>query len=1184
MLGVARVIGVMSAGALMGALALSLWVLATAPGTRWALRTLADTGLLALHAEAIEGRLLGPLALRGLRLDLPGLRIEADSLRLEWAPAALLARQFSLRAVQAGEVRVHLLPTPPPSSPRAAPRIPQLPIALDLAQLDVARLEVWAVQAETPQVFSDVRVQALRWAGHEVSLHEARLTHADSGTLIARVRAKLHPRHVEIETLDLRDTATPPLHVSLTGRLHLDEVPSALDLRWRDLRWPLQDAPQITSREGRVRVDGVLARDLRFDGAFALGERAQLQARGRYANQALDARLDWTALGWPLHGAPRIQSAQGHVEVRGTPQDYRYLLDAQLSAENRAGSAQAKGRGGARQVQVETLRIQAARSELRGQGTVDWSQALRADLDLELRNLDPGLIHPAWPGRLNGRVQARTQMRNGQPQARFELALRDSQLRGYPLRLDSVGEVRGDRSVQLARFELRSGATQVQASGQVTPPFDVRVRLDSPDLRALWPGLGGRAQLQAQARGTLEQPHAMLRGHVDALDYDALRIARVQLDADVALAGAWRLDLRARGLEGPVARSDLSLDVDGTAGQHVLRAQLDGEAGGAQVELSGRYDIPARQWQGALRRGALQPPRLAAWTLEEPAALWIGRARQRLDPACWRAQTSRACVQLTHEAGRLRAATRLDRFDFAYVAAFLPRQWTLSGGIDGTALAEVRDGRLAEAHADLRTEPIALTREGQDLLRTRAGLLRIDEVQQAVQVELDLPLENGHVRLDAHLDAGVADYRARPLRATLDLRLDDLAPLRLASEEISAIDGRLLGRIEWRGSLGAPQPSGEIRLLDGALKLRTPGLDLAQVQMRLGSGAGEAPRLQASAQSGGGSLEVDGRVQPFGETPGAQLQIRGADFQAANTAEARVWVSPRLELDVDPALIAVRGEIDVPRAQITPVSFEGGVAPTRDQVIVRGDAEPGAARGMRVSADVRVNLGEKVSFDGFGLKARLSGAVRVVEAPGRPGVGYGEVRVVEGRYKAYGQDLDIQTGRLLFNGGPLTAPAVEVRALRKPTEAIEVGVLVRGQLDRPDFQLFSTPAMPRDQQLSWLVLGRPAGSGGSDERSMLANAALSLGLSGTDFLAQNLRGGLRLDDISIGADPGDDAQQARFTVGKYLSSKLYVSYGVGLFQPGQVFKLLYDLGRGFRFSTESGVHTGGDLLYSIERK
>ena len=54
-------------------------------------------------------------------------------------------------------------------------------------------------------------------------------------------------------------------------------------------------------------------------------------------------------------------------------------------------------------------------------------------------------------------------------------------------------------------------------------------------------------------------------------------------------------------------------------------------------------------------------------------------------------------------------------------------------------------------------------------------------------------------------------------------------------------------------------------------------------------------------------------------------------------------------------------------------------------------------------------------------------------------------------------------------------------------------------------------------------------------------------------------------------------------MGRYLTPDLYISYGVGLFQPGHVFRLLYDLGRGFQLQTETGVATGADLLYTLER-
>ena len=61
------------------------------------------------------------------------------------------------------------------------------------------------------------------------------------------------------------------------------------------------------------------------------------------------------------------------------------------------------------------------------------------------------------------------------------------------------------------------------------------------------------------------------------------------------------------------------------------------------------------------------------------------------------------------------------------------------------------------------------------------------------------------------------------------------------------------------------------------------------------------------------------------------------------------------------------------------------------------------------------------------------------------------------------------------------------------------------------------------------------------------------------------------------------APLAMLTIGKYLSPKLFISYGVGLFQRGYSFKLQYDVGRGFKLQTETGVESGGDILYSIER-
>ncbi len=1185
------IFGVLLSGLIVGAMVFAGWLVGTQAGARWLFDWVPRAGLAELRVEKVEGRLLGPLSIEGLKLEVPGAQVELDHATLGWSPAALLRREARISNLSAGRLVIRLREKDDEPKDRTPPRVPQLPIAVRVEHATLAHLEIHAPPPDDPtqpeplpQVVDVARVEGFEWVGAEFAVERLEGRHERVGLIAASAKATLSSQSVQVEKLTVVTEGDKPARVEASGRVQLDDRDSKVDLQWTDLQWPLRGEPVVWSRSGTLKLEGT-AKDLRAQGRFAFGDSANITGKGRYAAEQLEANLAWTKLAWPLKGAPRVSSAQGKLDVSGTPQAYRYKLDAQLAAEGQNGDARASGSGGLDRVVLDTLRLAVAKSLVEGKASVTWSPALIADADLVVKDIDPGLVAPQWPGRLNGRVQARTQMRGQTPEVDFSVALKDSKLRGYPLALDARGNAVG-ATVKLDALQLVTGDTKLDGRGQVTPPFDVSAKLDSPNLAALWPGLHGSAKLDASLRGTVQAPHVVAKGAIDGIEYRTLVVRHVDVDADVDLAGAWRLELALLELAGPTKVAHAKVNLAGRASDHVLKLDVDAEPADVQLEFRGALDAAHRAWSGTVASGRFAPAGLAEWTLEAPAALRADARSVQLEPACWHAPPdSRACAQVSREADQLRAAFRLEQLDFAYFKSFLPAGWELTGGVDGTGMVALRDGQLSEARADLSTDPIEVRRDGQSLLKAERGSLLVEEVGGRAVARLNLPLQDGSLQFNAELAPGAGDYATRPLQGQLDVALRDLGFLRIASEEIKAFTGRLEGRMNWTGTLAQPKPSGQIQLLDANLKLARPGIELTELQARVGADSADgAMKISASAKSGGGTLTVDGTADLAAKPRKVELAIRGDQFQAADMSEARAWVSPKLDVSLLGNKLELRGDIDVPRAEITPPSFDTGIGASSDQVLVTGKEDKVGQAGMEVHADVRLNLGPKVRFEGFGLKTRLEGSVRAIEEPNRTSSGRGEVRLVEGRYKAYGQDLEIETGRLLFNGGPLTEPAIEIRAQRKPRDDIEVGVLVRGTLDKPVFQLFSTPAMPRERQLSWLVLGRPIEEGnGGDERAMLANAALSLGLTGTDFLAQNVRGGLGLDDISIGAEAGATADQARFTVGKYLSPKLYVSYGVGIFQPGQVFKLLYELGHGFKFSTESGVHTGGDLLYTLER-
>ena len=219
-------------------------------------------------------------------------------------------------------------------------------------------------------------------------------------------------------------------------------------------------------------------------------------------------------------------------------------------------------------------------------------------------------------------------------------------------------------------------------------------------------------------------------------------------------------------------------------------------------------------------------------------------------------------------------------------------------------------------------------------------------------------------------------------------------------------------------------------------------------------------------------------------------------------------------------------------------------------------------------------------FLGFGFEGRLGGSLLLEEEPGQLTKASGEINVLEGRYRAYGQRLEIERGRLVFAGGPLTNPGLDLRAVRH-VNAITAGVKVKGSLAEPQLELFSSPAMGQTDMLSYLILGRPMETATGEEGAMIANAALAVGLGGGDKLARVVGDRFGLDEMRV--ESSEQGDQASLVVGRFLTPKIYVSYGVGLIEAINTFTVRYQISDQWHIKAESGESQGADIFYTIDR-
>jgi translocation and assembly module TamB len=313
--------------------------------------------------------------------------------------------------------------------------------------------------------------------------------------------------------------------------------------------------------------------------------------------------------------------------------------------------------------------------------------------------------------------------------------------------------------------------------------------------------------------------------------------------------------------------------------------------------------------------------------------------------------------------------------------------------------------------------------------------------------------------------------------------------------------------------------------------------------------AGESMELNGTWRSGkAGQGSLKGQVE-WAPALVVDLRLQGSQLPVTVEPYAKLEVAPDLKISLKNDKLAIAGKVQVPRGDITVRELPPSTVKVSDDTVIVGSQTEEGKPPMAMAMDIDVVVGEdKLSFSGFGLTAKVQGHVHIGDNLDTRG----ELWLNDGRYRAYGQKLDVRRARLLF-AGPLDQPYLDIEAIRK-TDDVIAGIRLSGSAEQPTTQIFSEPAMSQEQALSYLVLGRPLSSTGEDN-NMLAQAALGLGLMGSAGVTSDLAKDLGIQDFQLDTQ-GSGNTTAVVASGK-ISEKLSLRYGVGVFEPANTIALRY---------------------------
>jgi translocation and assembly module TamB len=913
-----------------------------------------------------------------------------------------------------------------------------------------------------------------------------------------------------------------------------------------------------------------------------------------------DLSLDWNQLQWPLainktncKSDPDcseaksliVNASQGRGQIAGKPDQYQITLQSNSDlAQIGQADIRLDADGNLEGLKLNSLNIATPSGLFLTQGNLAWAPEINWTATVSAKDINPEKIDPQWPGQLQVKLNTSGEVKSGKLNAIVKDINATGKLRGYPVNLTGQLKWQNDQAY-IEQVNLQSENSTLKLNGVIGKQYNLTFALQSPNLSELYPEARGKLNTKGLLTGTTESPviKTELQGsQLSFLDYKIEKI-NGHLAADVFKWKQLDIDITATNLK-------LNDRIIQTAMVNVDKRHFKAQAiaDDLQLKVAMNGGITTTGWSGEVQQASLVITNVAQWQLDKPSKITLSAKSVNTDPLCWHDNGSgKACITLKQLNTGWQSELDVKQLSVALFKQWLPELMIVEGlaNIKSTLIYQKPDGVLGNVDIGISKGKVAypLVEGGREEWDYKQAIIKLSLKPEGISTEATVDIgESERVKANVYLpNAKLLDLdpTRQPIRANASINIQDIGLIAALIPDIANLEGNIKVDIDIDGTLNKPTIAGELALQKGRVDIPKLGLNITGIQLQGNTTAMQQFNYQLDAKSGDGTITATGSTQ-LNRSNGwpTTLSISGKSFQVAKIPEAQIVIDPDLQVSLQSKTIKVEGTVVIPYAKLQPKDISLAARVSDDVVIVGNELEE--MEKWRLTSRVRVILGDRVSFYGYGFEGRLGGNLLLEDKPGQITKATGEINVPEGRYRAYGQRLDIEHGRMLFSGGPPMNPGLDLRAVRK-IGTVTAGIKVRGSLKNPQLDLFSVPSMGQTDTLSYLLLGRPLETANTEDGNIMARAALAMGLSGGDRIARSLGDRFGIDEMHV--DSSDDGSQASLVLGKYLSPKLYVSYGVGLIEAVNTINLRYQISDKWQLTGESGQYQGADILYTIER-
>ncbi len=1207
--------------AILAVLLLALWtVLGTQAGSRWALGRVPG-----LTVENFQGHLGGRWSADHLLWQQDSSRVELKAPTFDWSPACLLRMTLCINHLDVEQVSLQFPPSTEESSgPIQLPDL-KLPVAIQLGDVRVGSLlfngseELKGLQLAAHWTAAGMQIDSVHLQRDDLVLDLAGLLQPTGdwplsatgnlslpyapGSAPWKVALKVEgdllktlkldadssgylPAKLTGELQPLADNLPAQVHITADGFKPSADLPDTLQLNQLDLTakgdlsrgyqlmgkavLPAEKGPVDLLLQGRVDAKGaqIAGLDLNAGDKQSLKLTAQMDWQQGFS---ADAKIDWLDFPWhrlyPVIDEPQVALRTFNGEISYKDGNYLGNLKADLDGPAGKFNVVTPFSGDLKQIFLPELKLTAGQGKAEGHLNLQFADGIGWDTALDLSALNPAYWVAELPGTLAGPLRSKGEFKHEQLKLNADLDLK-GRLRGQTAVLAAKAEGAGEQWT-LANLDIRLGDNRINGSGSLQQRLAGQIDIKLARLAQLWPQLRGQVNGRLDVAGSLNAPQGKLDLKGQQLAFADNRLQNLTLDANLDSAQRAKIDLKGSGIQsGDTQVGTLTASAQGDIKNQKVQLDLVGPLVKLALALDGNLD--KGNWRGRLASGDVQAGG-QDWKLQAPAKIErMADGKLTFAAHCWVSGPASLCGEDQRLMPEPKLRYHLKQFPIDSLAAFLPKDFAWQGKLNADLQLDLPDSGPKGVVAVDASGGTLRVKDKDQWLDFPYDTLKLETTLNPKRIDTQLSFRGGKLG-ELMVQAQINPLpKNKPITGNFSLVGLDLAVARPFVPMVETLSGKLNGNGRISGGLLAPQVNGNVNLVGG--EISGPELPISleglNVQALI---AGESVQLNGGWRSGkAGQGSLKGQID-WGQALVVDLSLQGSQLPVTVEPYAVLEVAPDLKISLKNDKLAIAGKVHIPRGDITVRELPPSTVKVSDDTVIIGSQTEEGKPPMAMAMDIDVVVGEdKLNFSGFGLTAKVQGQVHIGDNMDTRG----ELWLNDGRYRAYGQKLDVRRARLLF-AGPLDQPYLDIEAIRK-TDDVIAGIRLSGSAEQPTTQIFSEPAMSQEQALSYLVLGRPLSTTGEDN-NMLAQAALGLGLMGSAGVTSDLAKNLGIQDFELDTQ-GSGNNTAVVASGK-ITEKLSLRYGVGVFEPASTIALRYLLSKKVYLEVASGVASSLDIFY-----